>query len=103
VSRPEEGAPGANPNEESTIATEILAYLADHPGARDTWEGIVEWWLLEQKIQRESRRVARTLEHLVEEGLVSRRQGPDGRAHYALNAERAEEVRRRLGRGEEGS
>lgn len=96
MSRPAEGAPGANPNEEATIATEILAYLADNPGARDTWEGIVEWWLLEQKIQRESRRVARALEQLVEDGFVIRCQGPDGRAHYALNAERSEEVRRRL-------
>ena len=28
------------------LATAVQAYLADHPAAMDTPEGIAEWWLL---------------------------------------------------------
>ncbi len=69
----------------SQIAHEILAYLAEHPGAQDTVEGIVEWWLLEQKIKRRTAQVKEALTQLVAEGLVLERKGKDSRVYYRLN------------------
>ena len=32
-------------SEEEKIALQILAYLKEHPQAKDTIEGISQWWL----------------------------------------------------------
>ncbi len=51
-------------------AQEILAYLADHPEAKDRLEGIVEWWILEQRIRVQVSAVKTALWMLVEDGLL---------------------------------
>lgn len=76
----------------SRIAREILAYLAEHPDAQDTVEGIVEWWLLEQKIQRHTAQVKEALAELVTKGLVLEHKGRDGRFHYCANRRRSGEI-----------
>lgn len=76
----------------SRLANEILAYLAEHPDARDTLEGIVQWWLLEQEIKKWMAEVKTALADLVDEGLVIEEQGIDARIHYSLNQPLAEEV-----------
>ena len=82
---------------EQQIAEEILGYFAAHPDARDTLDGIVQWWLLEQKITVQSARVKHVLAGLVAEGLVI-----EGRAgessFYRLNRRRYKTVRKRLER-----
>ena len=50
------------------IGYQIMAYLVDHPNARDTLEGIVEWWLLEREIKFETARVKEALSNLVAGG-----------------------------------
>ena len=77
----------------SRIAYDILAYLAEHPEAQDTLEGIVEWWLLEQRIKRETANVKEALADLVAKGLVLERKGKDGRSHYRVNRREAGEIR----------
>ncbi|MCI0539578.1 MAG: hypothetical protein L0Z50_30580 [Verrucomicrobiales bacterium] len=67
------------------FARDILAYLSEHPGAQDTLEGIVEWWLLERRIQRVTREVKTTLDDLVARALVTARHGLDGRVYYKAN------------------
>ena len=52
------------------IAHEILAYLAEHPEAEDTLDGIVRWWLLEQKIKYQTNMVREAIAELVGEGLL---------------------------------
>jgi hypothetical protein len=54
----------------SSIFSESLAYFADHPQAQGIVEGIVEWWLLQQRIKRASTQVKTTLTQLAAEGLV---------------------------------
>jgi predicted transcriptional regulator len=76
----------------SQIAAAILAYLAEHPKAQDTLEGIVEWWLLEQEIKRRTAMVQEALAELLTKGLVVERKGRDGRMHYRLNRHKRQEI-----------
>jgi hypothetical protein len=78
---------------EQWVRAVILRHLGESPDAADTQEGIVEWWLLEQRVAVE-RVVENVLEALVAEGLVERRMLPDGtclygaRRTWALDPER---------------
>src|SRR5215475_11103586 len=82
------------------IERDILAYLTQNPSAEDTVEGIVEWWLLEQRIRNESERAQEALSDLVSRGLVLERTGIDSRSRYRVNAERLKEIKRLLGPAE---
>ena len=89
-----------NPSEQtlrrSPIIREILAYLADHPRAQDTVEGIVEGWLLEQRIKRETRHVKSAVEQLVTAGFITAREGAAGRVYYRVNQRKLRNIRRLL-------
>jgi hypothetical protein len=78
---------------QSQGACETLAYLAEHPDAQDTLEGIVEWWLMEQQIKRGIAQVKDALAELVTQGLVLERKGRDGRIHYRVDRRKAAEIR----------
>ncbi len=69
----------------SHLAHEILAYLAEHPLAQDTLEGILEWWLLDRQIVHQTSAVKSALEELVANGLVLETHANDSRAHYRVN------------------
>ena len=62
----------------------ILDYLSDNPDAGDTFEGIVEWWLLTQSIKFEVRTVSEALASLVAEGLIVEQKGLDSRSIYRV-------------------
>jgi hypothetical protein len=81
-------------NDESKIGNEILAYLVDHPKARDTLEGIVEWWLLEQQIQFQTARVKDALSDLVARGLILEKKGSNSQVHYRINLKKYEEIKK---------
>lgn len=74
-------------------AWEILAHLSDHPGAQDTLEGIVEWWLLEQKIRHLITETRAALRELVAERLVLTRQGSQGHTYYRVNRSKLRDIR----------
>lgn len=74
------------------VAREILTYLAENPEAQDTLEGVVRWWLLEQEINREVKRIEEALQDLVSKGLVLERRGSDSLTHYRINMQRYEEI-----------
>jgi hypothetical protein len=80
----------------SSIFYEILAYFADHPEAKDTLEGIVEWWLLEECIKRANGQVKAVLTQLVEDGLLMARECTVGRVYYWINRQKMREIRRLL-------
>lgn len=79
--------------DERQIARDILGYLSAHTAAQDTFDGIVEWWLLEQKIKRETRHVQKVLDELVARKLISSRTARDSRTHYRINRRKAKEIR----------
>ena len=78
---------------ETDIARDVLAYLSEHPLARDTLEGVVEWWLLQQHVQRWTPRVGAVLAQLVSEGLLLEHKDQDERSHYQLNQSNLEAIR----------
>lgn len=71
---------------------EILAYLAEHPDAQDTLEGIAEWWLLERRIVQCTGEVREALDDLVAQDLLLERKGKDERSHYRINPRRPKEI-----------
>jgi len=79
--------------EKSQIKHEVLAYLAEHPEAQDTLEGIIEWWLLEREVKRQTRLVKEALADLLAAGLVVECRGSDARARYQVNRARLREIR----------
>lgn len=79
-----------------TIAPDILAYLAEHPQAQDTLEGIVQWWLLDQQIKQLMAEVKLALDELVAEDLVIEHQGADGQIRYSINSQKTSQIRASL-------
>lgn len=74
------------------ITHDILAYLVEYPNSQDTLEGIVEWWLLKQEIERRTTEVREVLAELVAGKLILERKGRDARSHYRINRRRAREI-----------
>jgi hypothetical protein len=60
----------------------ISSYLADHPEAVDTAEGILHWWLPRLRIDATVSAVHCALDRLRAQGTVERRALPDGRHVY---------------------
>lgn len=56
-------------------------YLAAHPNAADTVDGVRRWWLGDPAIAPDD--VEAALEALVTRGLLDKRRLPDGAAIYA--------------------
>jgi hypothetical protein len=64
------------------IATAIRDYLAQHPEATDSEQGIAKWWVASMGIATNVEEVTLALELLREQGIVDRSVLPDGRAIY---------------------
>ena len=79
--------------DETQITRDILSYLYTHNTAQDTLEGIVEWWLLEQKIMRQTKQVKKVVEELVAQGLISSHTASDSKTHYQINKRKVKEIR----------
>ena len=77
---------------EVDVAHQILAYLHANPDAQDTLEGIIEWWLLDQNIKRQSERVRQALAQLTARGLIVARMGTDSRVHYGIDRNKRDEI-----------
>jgi hypothetical protein len=75
------------------IAEEILNYLFKHPEACDTLGGITEWWLSNQRISYEMKRVKTAVSKLIEEGWVIEIKGENPTVHYRLNPKKRKEVK----------
>ncbi len=60
---------GSHVNDEE-VAESILAYLAEHPQAMDTVEGIAQWWIMRQQVRANVTTLARVLQGLADKGLL---------------------------------
>jgi hypothetical protein len=81
------------------IAREILGYLENHPEAKDTLDGIAEWWLPHRRHER--RAVERAVALLLSHGAIieTRRRGLP--PYYQANRRAPPDIAARLGRPEE--
>ena len=84
--------------EQRDVCYFILSYLTQHPDSCDTFEGIVDCWLLEQRIKFEMRNVFEAVLRLVAEGLILEHVGPDSRVTYRVNRTREQAIRNMLSR-----
>jgi hypothetical protein len=85
--------------EQREVCYYILAYLSDNPDAGDTFDGIVEWWLLDQRIKFETRNVSEAVSRLVSEGLIVKHQEADSQTIYRVNRSRKKAIRAILSKG----
>jgi hypothetical protein len=78
--------------EEREIAREILRYLEKHPDAKDSLNGIAQWWLLREWSQRKFAKVERAVSLLMSDNLIleTRRKGLS--PCYQLNREKCEQI-----------
>jgi len=74
------------------IAVQILSYLVEHPSARDSVEGIVEWWLLNQQIKEIGLQVREALDELVMEDLVLEHRVDGSQTLFSMNPEKREAI-----------
>jgi hypothetical protein len=81
------------------IATEILAYLVNHPDAQDTLEGILQWWLPERQIKYQVEVVKEALSELTKKGLLLETKLAGSRVYYRINETRLDQIRKILGNG----
>jgi Fe2+ or Zn2+ uptake regulation protein len=81
-----------NESIDSPVAHQILNYLFQNPEAQDTLEGIVQWWLLDRKIERQTVEVKEALAKLVTEGFVIEHKTNDSRTHYSINPEKKADI-----------
>ena len=82
--------------EQRDICYYILAYLSDNPEAGDTFDGIVEWWLLDQRIKFETRNVSEAVARLISEGLIVKHEESDSRIIYKVNRTMERAIRKKL-------
>ena len=55
---------------EPELEQAIRLYLAEHPEAMDTTEGIAEWWLMRQRIRIDLEALVRVLSRMTGEGVL---------------------------------
>ena len=66
-------------------APEILDYLARHPDAQDTIDGILHWWILDSCIRQWTPRIAETVAELVARGFLQEKPTTDGHVFYRVS------------------
>jgi hypothetical protein len=75
------------------VAMQILQYLIEHPEAKDTVEGIIDWWLPGGSIIWEIRNVQEALDFFVSRGWVVEREITPSTRIYGVNSDQLEELK----------
>jgi hypothetical protein len=81
---------------ELEIADAILNYLSKKPQSRDTFEGIVDWWVMDREINRAVEKLAKGLDLLTSERLILVEENM-GKKYYKINQEALAQIRKILG------
>ena len=70
---------------EEDLRRAVLAYLAEHPRAMDTLEGIAAWWVRRHVIRVGVERVSRVLHELTQRGVLEEVESGEHR-YYRLKS-----------------
>ena len=73
-------------------ANKILRYLIENPKAKDTLEGIVDWWLLQQDIKQSVTLIRKAVDGLIHKGFLLEKQGNGRTKYYQVNREKLPEI-----------
>ena len=73
-----------SPSAREDIVCAVLEYLALHPHAADSAEGVARWWLV-PRITAAQSDVEQVLDRLVDEGRLRRVRLADGTTLYSRN------------------
>jgi len=71
--------------DDQKIAVAVLRYLQEHPDAKDTLEGIAQWWLLTEYVERKLEEVKRGVAILLVRGLIVEVRKEGRQPYYQLN------------------
>lgn len=77
---------------QTRISYEIMRYFVQNPDAADTLEGIIDWWLIEQKIKYELNIVVDSLKELVDRGYVIPVRASN-KIYYRINKNKYDEIK----------
>jgi hypothetical protein len=75
------------------VAREILSYLAERPGNRDSIKSVAEWWVRRRRLEEALTTIERVLQHLADDSLVLEYDNPPA---FGLNQQCYDEVLRFL-------
>ena len=78
-------------------APEILDYLAIHPDAQDTLDGILHWWVLDSCVKKWAPKVPETVAKLVEQGFLEQKRSADGNVIYRISEDYLAELQQSPG------
>ena len=88
----------ASSDESSLLIRTVLAYLVKHPDAKDTADGIHQFWLSEQTAHHSREKVREVLDFLAEQdGWLTAKAVGRRLILYGLNKDRIDEIRNFLG------
>ena len=76
------------------LKRQILRYLIEHPEAKDTVEGVMQWWVYENATEHRREDIKDALQWLVAKGWVTER--PPAHSLFGLNHEHITEIQRFL-------
>jgi hypothetical protein len=77
------------------LQKEVMQYLLNHPGAKDTVEGILHWWLPQTHPELRIQSISGALDVLVQKGWIRVSSYGETRV-YGLQQTRREEILRWL-------
>ena len=69
------------------IANEIKVYLLKRPFAADTLDGVVQWWIKQQRIDEQVSLVKKALAILEQNGIVAQRTNASGEILFIAMAQ----------------
>ena len=73
---------------EHEIARQILRYLEQHPAAKDTLDGIAQWWLRPELSEPSREGVEGAVAFLISKGFLRETRRPGVPPYYQLNDKR---------------
>lgn len=76
------------------LVRQILVYLLKHPSAKDTVEGVSQWWMGGEPTTYRQDEIQEALSSLVARRILTKRETVQSKTLYSLNPEMMEEIHR---------